>query len=380
MKLAFLIYSYFPYGGQQRDFFRLVRESVARGHEVVVYTLKWQGEKIRDVEVRRVPVAAGFRLRLYRRFTDWVLGDLHREPVDLVIGFNKMPGLDVYFAADPCFADKAENQRGRYYRYTPRYRHFMRYEREVFGEGSETRVLILSPLQQETYEKYYPGCGTRLYRVPPGIDTDRKLTDAAPRIRRQFRMEFDLQENDLLVVQIGSGFRVKGVDRALHAVASLPDSIRQRVTYLLIGQDKPRRYLKLAGKLGIADRFRVLPGREDIPRFLLGADLLLHPAYSESAGYVLLEAAIVGLPVLTTASCGYAFHILEAGAGLVCAEPFDQAELNRNLRSMLTSGDRAVWRSNGIAYGRQEMLYAMPKVAVDYLEKFAGSRNNAAVS
>lgn len=95
---------------------------------------------------------------------------------------------------------------------------------------------------------------------------------------------------------------------------------------------------------------------------------------------MLLEAAIVGLPVLTTASCGYAFHILEAGAGLVCAEPFDQAELNRNLRSMLTSGDRAVWRSNGIAYGRQEMLYAMPKVAVDYLEKFAGSRNNAAVS
>ena len=26
MTLAFLIYSYFPYGGQQRDFMRLVRE------------------------------------------------------------------------------------------------------------------------------------------------------------------------------------------------------------------------------------------------------------------------------------------------------------------------------------------------------------------
>jgi hypothetical protein len=43
--------------------------------------------------------------------------------------------------------------------------------------------------------------------------------------------------------------------------------------------------------------------------FLLGADLLIHPAYNENTGTVLLEAVVAGLPVLTTAVCGYAHYI-----------------------------------------------------------------------
>jgi len=371
MKLGFLIYSYFPYGGQQRDFYRIVRECVARGHQVIVYTMSWQGEPLAGVDIRFVPVASHSRLRLYRRFTAWVLDALQQDPCDLVVGFNKMPGLDVYFAADPCFADKAENQRGFYYRFTPRYRHFLAYEQAVFGAASRTRVLTLSPLQRRAYEQYYPDCRDRLHPLTPGIDPDRRLTDAAPVIRRRLRQEFQLGADDLLVLQVGSGFRVKGVDRSLRAVAALPDALRDRVTYLLIGQDRPGRYQRLAGKLGIATRFRVLPGRDDIPRFLLGADLLLHPAYSESAGYVLLEATIVGLPVLTTATCGYACHVEAAGSGLICEEPFQQEALNRNLARMLTSSERALWQRNGIEYGKQESLYSMPRVAADCLETFA---------
>jgi len=369
MKLGFLIYSYFPYGGQQRDFRRIVQECVSRGHQAVVYTLKWQGSTIDGVQLRLVPVSAWTRIRLYQRYTSHVLEALRQERCDLVIGFNKMPGLDVYFAADPCFAEKAERQRGAYYRLTPRYRHFIDYERAVFGSDSQTRVLLLSPLQQAAFEKYYPGCASRLVLVPPGVDPDRRLTDAAPVIRKKLRQELQLGDEDLLVVQIGSGFRVKGVDRSLRAVAALPEELRQRTTYLLIGQDRPRRYLRLAGRLGIADRFRLLPGRDDIPRFLLAADLLLHPAYSESAGYTLLEATVAGLPVLTTATCGYAFHIEKAGSGLVCAEPFSQQDLNEKLRHMLTSPEREAWQRNGIVYGRKEDLFSLAEAAVDQLEQ-----------
>ena len=373
MKLGFLIYSYFPYGGQQRDFFKIAKECVTRGHDVVVYTMRWEGPALDGLDVRIVPVSSRFRTRMYRRFTDWVLDKLRTDPCDLIVGFNKMPGLDIYFAADPCFEEKALTQRGAYYRYTPRYRHFSRYEQAVFGPDSRTAVLTLSPLQQSTYEKHYADCAPRLYQLPPGIDSDRKLTDAAPTLRKQVRKEFSLQEDDLLVLQVGSGFRVKGVDRSLRGLASLPEEIRKRVTYLLIGQDKPGRFLRLAKSLGVADQFQVLPGRDDIPRFLLAADLLLHPAYSESAGYVLLEATIAGLPVLTTSTCGYAIHIEKAGAGLVCREPFSQQELNDKLLHMLTSSDRHAWQQNGIRYGKQEELFSMAKAAADYLEQVGRS-------
>ncbi|WP_163066577.1 glycosyltransferase, partial [Acinetobacter baumannii] len=65
------------------------------------------------------------------------------------------------------------------------------------------------------------------------------------------------------------------------------------------------------------DQVQILKGRSDIPRFLLGADLLIHPAYNENTGTVLLEALVSGLPVLVTDVCGYAHYIAEADAGRV---------------------------------------------------------------
>lgn len=80
---------------------------------------------------------------------------------------------------------------------------------------------------------------------------------------------------------------------------------------------------------------RFLGGRADTPRFYATADFLLHPAYSESAGKVLLEALTHGLPVLTTDTCGYAPHILDAQAGHVITSPFSQDILNKELATFI---------------------------------------------
>ncbi len=205
------------------------------------------------------------------------------------------------------------------------------------------------------------------------MDADLRET-ARESSRQELRREFGLGEHDLVVLQIGSGFVVKGVDRSLRAIAALPLAVRERVSYFIVGQDKTARFERLAVQLGIASQCRFLGGRDDVPRFLFGSDLLLHPAYSESAGYVLLEATIAGLPVLTTDTCGYAFHITRAGSGEVCASPFQQEDLNARLLHMLTSGDRDSWRSNGIRYGQNEDLYSMPETTVDIIESLLAKR------
>ncbi len=380
MTLAFLIYSYFPYGGQQRDFVRVLRECLQRGHQITVYTMKWQGERPEGVNIVIVPVSAWTRHRLYQRFTAAVTTLLEQQAPDGVIGFIKMPGLDVYYAADPCFAERALQDRGFYYRFTPRYRHFHAYEEAVIGAGSHTHSLLLSPLQREQFARHYPGCEPRLHDIPPGIARDRQAPVEAgfrESAREELRQEFGLSEQDLVVLQIGSGFVVKGVDRSLRAIAALPAEVRERVRYFIVGQDKSARFERLAAQLGIASQCTFLGGRDDVPRFLFGSDLLLHPAYSESAGYVLLEATIAGLPVLTTDTCGYAFHITRAGSGEVCASPFRQEDLNARLLRMLTSAERDSWRRNGIQYGQSEDLYSMPETAVDIIESLLVSRRAA---
>lgn len=374
MHLSFLIYSYFPFGGLQRDFLRVATECASRGHRVTVYTLSWEGGIPDGIDVILVPVTARNRIKRNEAYTEWVRSALKHGNEQLVIGFNKMPMLDIYFAADPCFMEKAREQRGFYYKFTSRYRHFKEYEEAVFSESRSTEVLILSPHQRAAFENYYPGCGARLHQVPPGISMDRKVDTIDKKIGDELRVELGLAANTKLLLQVGSGFRVKGVDRALRAIAALPQSKLENCHYLLIGQDNPSRYLRLAKKLGIAEHFTVLPGRDDIPRFLAAADLLLHPAYSESAGYTLLEATIAGLPVLTTSSCGYAFHVEQADSGLVCSEPFEQVQLNNYLARMLEDLDGADWSQNGLEYGRQEALYSQASTVADFIEDFSAKK------
>ena len=160
MRIAFCLYKYFPFGGLQRDFLRVALACQARGHAIRVYTLEWRGDIPAGFELVLVPVRALSNCRRYAKFSAWVAAHLHGDPADRLVGFNKMPGLDVYFAADPCYEDKARTLRNPLYRLSGRYRHFAAYERAVFGAESRTEILMISPLQMPLFQKYY-GTPTR---------------------------------------------------------------------------------------------------------------------------------------------------------------------------------------------------------------------------
>lgn len=376
MKLALLIYKYFPFGGQQRDFMQILQRCQQAGHQIVVYCLSWQGPQPEDVDVVTVPVKALSSHVRYQRYSAWVQEELEKQPVDLVIGFSKMPALDIYYAADPCFAARMDRENSLIKKILPRYRHFLRYEKSVLEAGSSTEIMLLSPQQQNDFEAFYPGCSPRLHQLAPGIDASRLPSAEAEAERKEFREKFSLTNKDIALLQIGSGFKVKGLDRSIRAVAALPDDIRLRTQFYIVGQDKPGDYLKLAQSLKVADRCHFLGGRDDVPVFLRGCDLLLHPAYSESAGYTLLEAVINGLPVLTTDTCGYAFHVERARAGEVCPSPFSQQELNNMLLSMLETLHRRKWQQNGLAYAKQIDVTGMPEAALKLIEQVAEKKRS----
>ncbi len=368
MQLAFALYKYFPFGGLQRDFLRIALACQARGHAIRVYVLEWSGEIPTGFEVVTVPVRALSNVRRYEKFLAWMRQDLRQRPADRVVGFNKMPGLDVYFAADPCYEEKARSLRGPLYRLSGRYRHFAAFERAVFAPESHCRILMISSLQQPFFEKHYATPPERFHLLPPGISPDRRAPADAPEIRAAFRQEFGLDSDELLLLQLGSGFKTKGLDRSLKAVAALPEALRSRTRMIAIGQDDPAPFQRQAQGLGLAAQVSILPGRSDIPRFLLGADLLIHPAYNENTGTVLLEALVAGLPVLTTAVCGYAHYIEEAEAGCVIAEPFVQECLETTLANMLSDREaRARWQAKALSFADTADIYSNAERAAELI-------------
>jgi UDP-glucose:(heptosyl)LPS alpha-1,3-glucosyltransferase len=363
MKLAFCLFKYFPFGGLQRDFMRIAKECVKRGHSVDVYTMEWDGELDLALPVHIISPKSRQNHTRSQHFAAQLKKEFANKHYDLIVGFNKMPGLDVYYAADTCFRAKYSA----WHKLLPRHRHWMAYENAVFAKEKNTQILTISKSEQDKFLQYYQTDASRLHLLPPGIAKDRIAPLDAANQRETKRRELHLKDDELLLLLVGSGFKTKGLDRILQGIAALPDTLKNRTTLYVVGDDHAAHFKKQANRLNL-QRIYFLGGRDDVPRLLLAADLLVHPSYYESAGMVLLEAMVSGLPVLTTDVCGYAHYVSSANAGIVLPSPFKQTDFNHALQNMLTSENRTTWRQNGITFGQTADIYNMPQHAVDIIE------------
>lgn len=355
---------------------KMIAECTQRGHEIKVFTLRWEAPQDPNLDVQLIPIVGLTRHAQYEHFADVVNQAVAADSFDLIVGFNKMPGLDVYYAGDSCYIEKALSQRSAWYRWLPRFKSFYRAERAVFDKLSDTEILTISDVEVPSYRQHYRTAPERFHPLPPGIETDRIAPAEVSDLRNDLRNEFNLTNDQLVLLFIGSGFIKKGLDRALLAVAALPDALRNQLHLFVIGRDKGDAFARMAMRLGITSQITFLTdGRDDVPRFLFAADALVHPAYDETAGMVIIEAMLAGVPVLVTKNCGYAKYIAEHEAGIVLSSPFTQDALDDALLQLLTSDERARWRANGIAAKHQASLFQLVPKAVDYMERFArGSR------
>lgn len=356
MKLAFLIFKYYPYGGLQRDCLRLAKFCADQGHEVQIMTMQWQGEQPDNLKVKIIPKRGFSNHQRAVNFANDVRPLL--SGFDKVIGFDRMPHLDFYFAGDLCFAKNAREKHGSWFRFTRRYRNFCCLEKHVFQEGLKTKIFVLTEFVKNTYQEYYHTEESRFILIPPGIQPPQNsfATIQANKEKYQQQLGFKGQFN---VLQVGSDFKRKGVDRSIRAIAALPPELISQTHLTILGRGEAGSYEKLAKQLNIAEHIHFLGTKDNITVYMQAADLLIHTAYFETAGMVLVEALTFGLPVLVTESCGYAFHIARANAGIIVKTPFSQPLLNESLQMILDKDQLAQFAENALKYANKTDLYSM---------------------
>ena len=372
MLIACCLYKYFPYGGLQRDFFRIAKEMVTRGHKVRVYVQQWIGDRPEFFEIIQVPVSSRTNHGQSKQFSEWVQKHLKKHPVDTVVGFNKMPGLDVYYAADVCYEEKVSQQKtgflGQVYRLTSRYRHFSQFEREVFAKGKKTKILMISESEIKYFKKHYGTEDNRFILLPPGIDQACRYINQPEGTREQVRLSLSISKEQIVLLQVGSNYKLKGVDRSLLGLSALSEELKKKVVYLVVGQDDPSKFKTLAHRLGVENNVRFLGPRNDVPSLMTAADIYVHPAYFENTGTVLLEALVAGLPLLVSGNCGYSFYVNQAQCGSVVSEPFDQGRFNEELnRLIVDEKQRIECALKAKRFSDTQDLYSLTKKATDII-------------
>lgn len=370
-KIALSIFRYFSRGGAQRELFNIARELVARKWDVTIFCIDWEPAEKEDfsgVTVRELPVSGIARHSKARKFDTLLNLILQEEKFDLHFAFSRVSGADWYFSEDlPLGRRKVKSNW--FSKLMPQFRTFAALEEAVFGSESETRIMYLVPAQLQMYQKFYQTPCSRMFHLPPGID--RSFADAGSKrelLRREMRQELDLAEDEIMLLTLNASCRSSGIDRAVAAVAALPEELRNKVKLFIAGKDEDDEINTLAEKFGVPEKIEFLGWREDVMALMSAADLLIYPARSDVASAVLLEAVACGLPVICSGNCGFAGIVAESG-GEVLPQPFRQRVLDHSLRMLLTSPEQLAELHEAVAdYSRNADFYSRTAAMAALLE------------
>lgn len=374
LRIALAVVKLFPGGGLQRDCLAIARALRERGAGVTILTAERAAGTFADdlpVEILKAPGRTNHGIQA--AFATAVAAAAPR--FEAVVGFNKMPGLDLLYCADPSIA--ARIRRLSWRALLPRYRTFRRLEAGAFAPGAATRLLLLARPQAAAYRAAWGTEPERITVLPPtGAPARRQPGLRRDGTRERMRAALGLgqgSDDEMVWLAVAVQPAIKGLDRTVAALAARPEA-RLLVAGLAARDKAARGTVRLAAKLGVTDRIRWLGHREDVPAVMAAADVLVHPARLDTTGTVILEAVINGLPAVASGVCGYAEHVALAEAGLVLPEPFAEADLAAALATAADPGRRAVWSANGAAYGETPELYAGLQSATDAILAVATER------
>jgi glycosyltransferase involved in cell wall biosynthesis len=136
-----------------------------------------------------------------------------------------------------------------------------------------------------------------------GFDVNRYRGDSAG-FHAQLRREFGWNDSAKLILFVGrldSNCNQKNPDFAL-AIAKLCAAKDPNIRMLIVGGgDEIRERLEAqTASWGLTDRIRFAGVRSDVPRLMLGSDVLLFPSVAEGLGMVVVEAQAAGLRVVAS--------------------------------------------------------------------------------
>jgi len=361
-KIAILLYRYFPYGGLQKDFLEIAKELLSRDVTLKVFTRRWEGHIPEGLSVTELGQRGFTNYAKNKNFVKDSYKALQSYKPDLVFGFNKMPGLDLYFAADTCFK-KESLKKHPITRFTRRFRQSIEYELAVFDGNASTEVFLLNNKQAFDFKTSYQLNSNQMTVVPPGINLN--WNDHDPIDTHSI---FNIQLEDKVALFVGSDFHRKGLDRAISSIHYL-NKHNIPFTLLVIGKDNFGPYSELVQNFGINEKVKYLGPRDDVASLMKSSDLLLHPAREEAAGNVIIESLVSHLPVATCKDVGFAEEVKNHKGGFVLEEEFSQDRFDALLIEICKNNQLDKLKHGMLGLEKQDYFFSRFRFIADIVEE-----------
>jgi UDP-glucose:(heptosyl)LPS alpha-1,3-glucosyltransferase len=320
VNIAFVLFRAEPQrGGAERYAIDLAKRLAARGHRLTIIA-KTFGD-IDRLDRHPIRCAGVTRWHSYNRFLVAVDTHLKATRYDIVHSFLPINQCDVYHAqagleglalrdghllrptAWSRFVAQATRSLNR------KRARFAVVERQLIEKPKSPITIVLSKRERDDALKFFHADPARLVAMYNGIDTARFPLDALAERGRKMRQQFRLADSDPLLVFIGNDFHRKGLDTAIRGLGQMKNT---RAQLLVVGSDKPDKYVQIAVKSGAVGRVLFVGATDQVADYLAAADVLVLPTRFEPFGMVVVEAMLMGVPPIVSKAAG-ASEVVRSG-------------------------------------------------------------------
>lgn len=248
-----------------------------------------------------------------------------------------------------------------------------------FGEGSRRRARLLRLILRHAAAAWVPGAQSRSYLRQLGFAADRifegaycldcerliHFFQAREPARDALRESLRIDNAGFMFLFVGRMIAPRGLTHLVRAFADL--SALEKDAFLVLVGDGPVRddVARLAQSLRL-NRFRIIAPTDfdTLRNYYLAADAYVMPALREPYSLALAQAAIFGLPVVTTANVGAVADyvpnaetgtIVPAGDSVALKDAMLKLVRNRSLAQTVGRAGQQLARSRTVDWGADQL-------------------------
>lgn len=250
---------------------------------------------------------------------------------------------------------------------------FQRGASRVFSFGEKLFVswvdhyLAVSKCVEKYVKDFLGDCKRPISVVYEGLDLDQFQNTGSD---LEIRSQLGVKQQDLLILLVGRLVQKKGHETFLRAAQKI-SQVNQSVYFVIAGAPLPgnedyEAYLKaMAHELGIASRTLFLGWRDDIPKVMRAANIVVNPSeFIEGFGFTNLEAMALAKPVVCSNVGAYPEVVLEGENGFLIPVKDDRALAEKVLYLIENPKEASAFGKK--SRERVERMFTIKKTVVEF--------------
>jgi UDP-glucose:(heptosyl)LPS alpha-1,3-glucosyltransferase len=350
IRIAFVRRGYSQSGGAEAYLKRLAAGILKAGHDVqLVTTSDWPEDQWPFGSIKRL------RATTVIGFADELEQTRPRLQCDVLFSLERVWSCDIYRAGDGVHRAwlarrrKFEVPLKQFVRGASRkHRDLLQLEESLFERRKAGRVTAASQMVVNEVIDHYSYPADRIHLVQNGVPLERFRFD--PGRREQSRAEFNLKQDQVALLFVGSGWERKGLLFAIEAMALCKN---RKLRLLIAGRGDARRYKTTRLRFWREDPVRFLGEVADVASLYAAADIFILPTIYDPFSNACLEAFASGLPVITTRSNGFSEIVEDGIHGSIVDTPANLVGLRDAIHFWSNSSRRDAARSANIERASQ---------------------------